>query len=251
MNSYEQGNSAGRNGSKYDANPYAADSNDSACWLNGWSHGRYAAAAAAAVAASWRIEKIFCPTCEAVGERVFLRDGSHIWDPDCDIGGYSDPDPDLPAPDGKADRSPEEFGTAQDDPESLICHACHTPFDHRPYDHYANYPQPDDLYYHSVTSLSGLSPASPTERGTGLVYVVRSSDRIRIGKASSPRRYESYKRALPHGCEVLKVWQVSQPLSWESYLHTKYRNFRKHGSWYEIPEIELRELLMLQPPEAK
>lgn len=223
MTSYHQGDAAGRAGQSYTTNPYPPETTDHDCWINGWQHGRWIWAQKHAS----RSETPTCPTCKAEGERVFLVDGQEVWDPD----GYVQPD-----------SGRDEFDPPSEGAESMTCDGCHTPFEHRSY---------DDYPYYATTDDERISPAllARQQQKPGLVYVVRSSDRIRIGKASSPQRYKSYARSLPHGSELLKLWEVNEPLSWESTLHARYGEFRIHGSWYEIPEQKLQELLALRPSE--
>lgn len=225
MISYHQGDSAGRIGLDYSTNPYAPETTDYDCWLNGWQHGRWTWAQKNVSQA----ETITCPVCKAEGERVFFADGQEVWNPD----GYVQSDSGL-----------DEFDPPSEGAESMTCAGCHTLFQHRtcdPYPHYDSTLEEDDRV------PPALLARHIQQQKPGLVYVVQSAGRIRIGKARSSQRYKSYKRSLPHGCELLKVWEVSEPLSWESALHTRYREFRIHGSWYEIPDQKLKELLSLNP----
>jgi hypothetical protein len=223
MISYGQGNASGRAGLDHTANPYPPDAVDHDCWFNGWEHGRWVWAQNHA----YRADTLTCPSCRAEGERIFVASGQEVWDPD----GYVQPDS------GRDEFDPPSTGA-----ENMMCEGCHVPFEHRLVDPWA---------FCLVTDNDGQSPPAgimqTVRRKTGFVYIVRSAGRVRIGKASSPQRYKSYDRALPHGCELLKVWEVSDAPSWESVLHTRYRKFRIHGSWYEIPEQPLQELLVLQP----
>ncbi len=223
MHAYDEGDVAGRAGSSQSANPFARETNDYECWESGWRHGRWIWAQQHAV----ETEMLTCPECRAEGERVFLSSGEEVWDPD----GYLYPED-------------EDFYPSRDGAEPVGCDGCHTVFSHRRLDAHAHYDFAGDL--------SDFSPPIHLvvrSQTRGLVYVVRSSGRIRIGKASSSKRYMSYKRALPHGAEVLKLWHLDAPLSWESYLHARYRRYRVHGSWYDIPDEQLHELLQLTPPD--
>ena len=225
MISYQQGNEAGRVGLAYSANPYPAKTTDHDCWIKGWQHGRWIWAQNNAC----RAETLTCPTCKAEGECVFVADGQEVWNPD----GYVQPD-----------SGRDEFDPPSEGAESMTCDGCHVPFEHRPYDPYEYYSMPDD----DVMPMALLA-RSLQQQKSGLIYVVQSAGRIRIGKASSAQRYKAYRRSLPHGSELLKVWEVNEPLSWEATLHAQYREFRIHGSWYEIPDQKLEELLTLRPKE--
>ncbi|GEM_PF-6037233 len=225
MISYHQGDSAGRAGLDHSANPYAVETTDHDCWINGWQHGRWIWAQKDAS----RSETITCPTCKAEGERVFVTGGQEVWNPD----GYV-----------QSDSGRDEYDPPGEGAESMTCDGCHTSFEHRMADPYP--------YYYSTSEDDDRLPPELLARHVqqqkpGLVYIVQSAGRIRIGKACSSQRYKSYERSLPHGSELLKVWEVSEPLSWESTLHSRYRQFRIHGSWYEIPDQELKELLSLSP----
>lgn len=225
MMSYEEGDAAGRAGRAYTENPYLPGTADYECWVNGWHHGRWVWAQSNASAT----ETVACPTCKAEGERVFLSNHQQVWDPD----GYVQPD-----------SGRDDFDPPADGAENMTCGGCHVAFEHRRYDPYGV-----DSFVRDIDPLaaSALATGSVRREKAGLVYVVRSAGRIRIGKASSPQRYKSYERSLPHGAELLKVWESHEPLSWEMVLHAQYREFRIHGSWYEIPEPKLQELLALQP----
>lgn len=240
MNSFELGYAAGLAGAGHNTNPYTVESNDYLCWDNGLEHGSYKAAKDRASITD--IEEIQCTECYSEGERIFLPDGDEIWDPSGDIH-----------PSG----APDEVHSVPEGYESLICEGCSGLFAHRKRDAFWNYPPhlPEDYESGSVVdpelaSYLAKTPTSPTEHAIGFVYIVRSAGRIRIGKASSPNRYKSYQRALPHGCEVLRIWKLAKPLSWESHLHSKFRRFRIHGSWYEIPDADLQDLLKLEPPNS-
>lgn len=219
MQSYFEGELAGRTSEPSSANPYQIDTNDYLCWENGWSHGHYYAAVHAAGEDE---QEIRCPGCTAEGMRVRLKDGTFLWDPDGYIGTMSEPDGE----------------------QSLYCHSCYTQFNDRYDDPYAGAP------WHEIEQVGGprmlplmvTAPVAP-----GFVYVVRSGRRIRIGKAKSRSRYLSYKVALPEGCEVLKVWEIPSPKRWEDHLHLKYAQFKIHGSWYEFPGDVLEEILLLNP----
>lgn len=231
MQPYFEGELAGRSGKPFLANPHRQDSNEHACWEIGWDHGRYDAA----VRDSDEDEQeISCPECTAEGKQIRLRDGSFLWDPDGYICSDSDPNGVTPV---------------DDKTELLFCNSCHTPFYHRNQDHDAYYTSDVEDYHCSrppVVTATHTSSAVVI----GYVYVVRSNSRIRIGKAKSRARYLSYKVGLPNGCEVLRVWSVAYPKLWEDHLHARYAKFKIHGSWYEIPEDILRELLLLEPPRA-
>lgn len=224
MQPYHQGDEAGRANRPYSANPFARDTNDHACWENGWRHGNWVWAQQHAT----ETETLTCRECRAEGERVFLSAGEEVWDPDGYL--YSE-DPD--------------FYSSRDGAEPVGCDGCHTVFFHRRADAAEHYDLAVDE--RAFSSPSGRVALRPPTRG--LVYVVRSGGRIRIGKASSSKRYVAYKRALPHGAELLKRWDLDRPLSWESHLHARYRRYRVHGSWYEIPDEQLSELLQLDPPD--
>lgn len=221
---YHKGEVAGRAGHPCTGNPFTPDTNDHGCWVNGWRHGRWIWAQQH----TSERETLTCPTCRAEGERVFLSTGEEVWDPD----GYLYPEDD-------------DFYPARDGGEAMGCDGCHTIFCHRRLDSLSCYGFADDDRDLSLPTAP-TAMRSPTR---GFVYIVRSAGRIRIGKASSPKRYMAYKRALPHGAEFLKVWKVQNPLSWESHLHARYRRYLVHGSWYEIPDEQLKELLELQPPD--
>src|SRR5207302_2406049 len=142
------------------------DSNEHACWENGWEHGHYDAA----VRDSDEDEQeISCRGCTAEGKRVRLRDGSFLWDPD----GYicSDSDPNGASP-------------VSDDVELLFCKSCHTTFDYWNHDFdfcYANEIEDNPCSSQSVDAIE-ICPVA----ANGYVYVVCSNRRIRIGKAKSP-----------------------------------------------------------------
>lgn len=230
MEIYLEGESAGRSGKPLSVNPHRQYGNEHRCWENGWEHGQYDAA----VRDSDEDEQeISCPGCTAEGRQVRLQDGSFLWDPDGCICSDSDPNGASPV---------------NDEVELLFCQSCHTPFHCRNYSH-------DSCYGNAIEDFSCASQPVVTAThicpvvATGYVYVVRSNNRIRIGKAKSRARYLSYKVGLPDGCEVLKVWSVAYPKQWEDHLHAKYARFKIHGSWYEIPEDILLEILSLQPPQ--
>jgi hypothetical protein len=220
MQPHFEGELAGRTNKPHSANPYRPETNDYLCWENGWLHGEYYAARAS----EEDEQEIRCPECTAEGKRVRLQDGCFLWDPDGYISPISDPD----------------------GPEVLYCEECHTSFERKnnDWDGWPPWSEPEHIEDSSPSISLVVAPAVPQ-----FVYVVRSGNRIRIGKAKSRSRYLSYRVALPQGCEILRVWTISFPKQWEDHLHIKYAGFKIHGSWYEFPEHVLQELLSLQPPE--
>mgnify|MGYP001589202723 CR=1 FL=1 len=80
----------------------------------------------------------------------------------------------------------------------------------------------------------------------GVVYIVQAegTPRIKIGYTVSPEvRLETLNTASPYPLRLLRTIKSHNALGLEQFLHQRYRAYRQHGEWFELPQNALEALL--------
>lgn len=89
-----------------------------------------------------------------------------------------------------------------------------------------------------------FSPANPVPKA---VYLLRSSDSYKIGIAVNvTARIKALQSACPSPITLLKAWTPADARRCEKMLHTKYRQYRVTGEWFELPAAEVACLERLE-----
>jgi hypothetical protein len=78
------------------------------------------------------------------------------------------------------------------------------------------------------------------------VYAVRSGPFVKIGIASDiSKRLSALQTGSPNRIEFLGMLPTLRPKEDERSLHAEFKEFRKIGEWFELPEFRLKKLLSI------
>lgn len=86
------------------------------------------------------------------------------------------------------------------------------------------------------------------EEEKGCVYFFRhiGLKPVKIGystKKSPIKRFEQFKTYAPYGAEILGCVVCYDPLVTEKEIHQKYKKNRLNGEWFDLTEIEVKNII--------
>jgi len=81
-------------------------------------------------------------------------------------------------------------------------------------------------------------------KGSPSVYLIGSSSFVKIGIATNVQnRLAALQTSSPHPLKIIKAWNCKDAKRKEKLLHEKYKEFRKSGEWFYLPEAVVKQLL--------
>ena len=92
---------------------------------------------------------------------------------------------------------------------------------------------------------SPRTPGSKTAQA-GHVYILlaEGTQRIKIGRSfSASVRFETLQTASPYPLKLLRSIASDDVITLETLLHRRYRTYRRHREWFDLPYDLLMELL--------
>jgi DNA-binding NarL/FixJ family response regulator len=82
----------------------------------------------------------------------------------------------------------------------------------------------------------------PKPRQKGYVYLLKVGRYYKIGKADiMDRRVKQLRLVLPEEAVVIHAIETGDPLGIEAYWHRRYKEYRKRGEFFNLPESEVDE----------
>ena len=82
----------------------------------------------------------------------------------------------------------------------------------------------------------------PKPRQKGYVYLLKVGRYYKIGKADiMDRRVKQLRLVLPEEAVVIHAIETGDPLGIEAYWHRRYKEYRKRGEFFDLPESEVDE----------
>lgn len=90
------------------------------------------------------------------------------------------------------------------------------------------------------------------DRAAGYVYVVRCADLYKIGATrNATQRISRFETAYPHDLRVIRVAHVANMTRTEKSLHTRFREKRVKGEWFDLSVSDLRVIARLLPSKIE
>ncbi len=101
---------------------------------------------------------------------------------------------------------------------------------------------------HAPLPLKKLVKARPkptAQRGVVYLLLAQGTARLKIGRTGTgPGRLASLKTASPFPLQLLRRIETTDAVSLETLLHRRYRRYRVHLEWFELPPDILAALLL-------
>ena len=83
-----------------------------------------------------------------------------------------------------------------------------------------------------------------TQPGHVYILLAEGTQRIKIGRSfSASVRFETLQTASPYPLKLLRSIASNDVISLETLLHRRYRTYRRHREWFDLPYDLLMELL--------
>jgi hypothetical protein len=79
------------------------------------------------------------------------------------------------------------------------------------------------------------------------IYLISGGPYCKIGRTYNlENRLRTIQTTHPYPLTVAKVWQVSNGLEVERYLHQRFASFKMHGEWFQLPVHEVEALISVK-----
>jgi hypothetical protein len=78
--------------------------------------------------------------------------------------------------------------------------------------------------------------------GVGYVYLIKMDSHYKIGISKNPKRRLKAFSTMPQQLEVILTAKVNDYARIEEELHEKYKEKRVRGEWFELDDLEVKEI---------
>jgi hypothetical protein len=92
------------------------------------------------------------------------------------------------------------------------------------------------------TNLHTLYDTIKSEKQVGYVYLIKMDSHYKIGISKNPKRRLKAFSTMPQEVEVILTAKVNDYARIEEELHEKYKEKRVRGEWFELDDLEVKEI---------
>ena len=76
----------------------------------------------------------------------------------------------------------------------------------------------------------------------GFIYLIKSLNLYKIGRAKTEKRIETYRTENPHGLKLITMVKVNDYVGVEKILLEKYKSKNFKGEWFKLVSSDIKEI---------